>query len=73
MVFVSKKVLEELREEFPKGTRVELGWMDDLQAPPLGTQGTVEYVDDTGTIHVAWDNGSHLGAVYGEDSVSKVS
>jgi hypothetical protein len=33
-----------------------------------GCKGTVQYVDDMGTIHVDWDCGSSLGVVYGEDS-----
>ena len=48
-----------LRINYPKGTRVELVKMDDIQAPPVGTPGTVQLVDDTGTIMVDWDNGSH--------------
>ncbi len=46
--------------------------MDDLQAPPLGTLGTVIGVDDIGSIMVDWDNGSGLNVVYGEDVVRKV-
>ena len=46
--------------------------MDDVQAPPLGTKGTVVAVDDIGTIHVKWDNGSSLGIVLGEDLCRKV-
>ena len=46
--------------------------MDDLQAPPIGTKGTVRGVDDTGSIMVDWDNGSGLNVVYGEDEVRKV-
>ena len=38
-----------------------------------GLKGTVSCVDDTGTIHVDWDNGSHLGIVYGEDSCRKLN
>ena len=30
-------------------------------------------MDDTGTIHVHWDNGCCLGVVYGEDSCRKLS
>ena len=41
--------------------------MDDCQAPPIGTEGTVLGVDGIGSIMVAWDNGSHLNVVYGED------
>ena len=62
-----------LRERFPKGTRVRLVRMDDKQAPPPGCMGTVRLVDDIGTIHVAWDNGSSLGIVYGADEVDIVS
>ena len=40
---------------------------------PSGTKGTVKEVDDTGTIHVHWDNGCCLGVVYGEDSCRKLN
>lgn len=49
------------------GKRVELIYMNDKQAPVPGTQGTVTKIDDIGTIHVNWDNGSSLGLVTGED------
>ena len=42
------------------------------QAPPIGTQGTVMGVDDIGSIMVAWDNGSGLSVVLGEDLCRKV-
>ena len=61
-----------LRINYPKGTMVELVKMDDVQAPPLGTQGTVTEVDDIGTIMVDWDNGSKLGVVLGEDICRKI-
>ena len=64
---ISKKLLEDLRERYPEGTRVELVRMEDPQAPPVGTKGTVTAVDDIGTIHVKWDTGSTLGIAYGED------
>ena len=35
--------------------------MNDSQAVPPGTRGTVNYVDDLGTIHMNWDNGRTLG------------
>ncbi|WP_297025712.1 DUF4314 domain-containing protein, partial [uncultured Dialister sp.] len=50
-----------------EGTRVRLIAMDDRQAPPRGTEGTVQFVDDAGTIHVQWDTGSSLGLVPGAD------
>lgn len=61
-----------LRAAYPKGSRVELVQMDDVQTPPLGTQGTVQGVDDMGTIMVHWDNGSHLGVVLGANICHKI-
>lgn len=46
--------------------------MDDVQAPPIGTKGTVKGVDDIGSIMVSWDNGSSLSVVYGEDKCKKI-
>ena len=63
-----REVIEALRKRYPQGSRVELDSMDDPQAPPQGTRGTVLGVDDIGSIMVAWDNGSGLNVVYGEDS-----
>lgn len=65
--------IEALRAEFPKGTRVELVQMDDLQAPPPGTKGTVIGVDAIGSIMVSWDNGSGLNVVYGVDICKKIT
>ena len=42
------------------------------KAPPIGTRGTVEGVDDTASLLVAWDNGSHLNVIYGEDEVRRI-
>ena len=61
-----------LKDLYPAGTRVKLVEMNDIQAPPIGTLGTVMYVDDIGTIHIKWDNGSTPGAAYPEDRVSKI-
>ena len=61
-----------LKDLYPTGTRVKLVEMNDIQAPPIGTLGTVMYVDDIGTIHIKWDNGSTLGATYPEDRVTKI-
>lgn len=72
MKFPSKEIVEQVRRQYPVGTRVELVEMDDFQAPPIGTKGTVEGVDDTASLLVAWDNGSRLNVVYGEDEVRKI-
>ena len=72
MMFPSKETVDRIRKEYPRGTRVELVRMDDLQAPPPGTLGTVLGVDDTGSLLMRWDNGSGLNVVYGEDLVRKL-
>ncbi len=72
MIFPSKEIVEQVRRQYPVGTRVELVKMDDIQAPPIGTKGIVEGVDDTASLIVAWDNGSHLNVIYGEDEVRKI-
>ena len=64
---ITKATRDELRRKYKRGTRVELIKMDDPQAPPIGTKGTVTGVDDMGSIMVSWDNGSSLSLAYGED------
>ena len=73
MRFPSRAQVTAVRQKYPAGTRVELIRMDDPQAPPIGTKGTVIGVDDTGSIMIDWDNGSGLNVIYGEDLVSIVS
>lgn len=72
MRFPTHKQVEKMREIYPKDTRIELVKMDDVQAPPIGTKGTVLCVDDTGSLIVEWDNGSHLNVIYGVDRVRKI-
>lgn len=72
MKFPSREIVERIRREYPAGTRVELVRMDDVQAPPAGTKGTVLGVDDIGSIMVAWDNGCGLSVAFGEDLCQKV-
>ena len=71
MRFPNKETVERVRSQYPVGTRVELVEMDDAQAPPIGTQGTVTGVDDTGSLLVDWDNGSGLNVIYGVDRVKE--
>ena len=71
-MFVRKEIVERLRNEYPAGTRVELVRMNDIQAPPIGTCGTVIGVDDAASIMVSWDSGGSLSVVYGEDLCQKI-
>ena len=69
---MSEAKLRQLRAEFPTGTRIEPVSMDDPQAPPVGTKGTVRLVDAIGSPVVDWDNGSGLNVINGEDVVKKL-
>ena len=67
MKAISKEELKKLKTKYKIGTRVKLLKMNDIQAPEIGTLGTVRAVDDIGTVFVRWDNGLGLGVVYGQD------
>lgn len=70
---IRKEELETLREQYPPGCRIELLRMEDpYREMPSGLHGTVTGVDDTGSIHVRWDNGSSLAVVYREDECRKL-
>ena len=69
----SRELVKHIRDAYPAGPRVELVQMDDPQAPPIGTRGTVLGVDDIGSIMVSWDNGSGLSVAYGEDRCKVVA
>lgn len=68
---ITNSELNVLRKQFPTGCKVKLVEMDDPFAPPIGTTGVIRYVDDIGTIHVKWENGSGLGVVYGKDIIER--
>ena len=72
-MFPSKSTVDMIRKTYPIGTRVELIRMDDSQAPPVGTQGTVVGVDDTGSLLMRWDNGCGLNVLCGGDEVRTVT
>ena len=64
--------INKTKMDYPKGTKVVLINMEDKYAPPVGTKGEVMFVDDIGTIHTRWENGSSLGVVLGIDTVEKI-
>ena len=69
MRYPGREIIEKLKQEYPIGTRVILRKMDDWQAPPIGTKGTVQGVDDAASLLVKWDNGCGLNVVYGVDEL----
>ena len=73
MNFPSKAIIQSLRERYPQGTRIELVQMNDPYTKLIpGDKGTVQFVDDAGGIHINWDNGSSLAAVYGIDRIRNI-
>ena len=57
-----------LKKAYPSGTRIVLNSMSDDPRPiQSGMRGTVEAVDDIGTVHCEFDNGRSLGLIEGED------
>ena len=69
----SAEIVNSIRKVFPAGCRVKLLQMNDpWREMPEGLCGTVIHVDDMGTVHVNWENGSSLGVVYGVDRIQRV-
>lgn len=71
---IAPLVLNHLKEICKPGTRIKLIEMHDpYRKIDAGMIGTVKLVDDIGTVHVNWENGSTLGLVYGEDKYEILS
>ena len=68
-----EKTIERIRADFPIGSRVMMVYSVDPLVPiDGGTEGVVSSVDDIGTIHINWDNGSCLGVILGENVIEKI-
>ena len=56
-------VIKEMRDTYV-GRRVRLDYTSDPYTTlRSGDEGTIDHIDDTGTVFVKWDNGSSLGLV----------
>lgn len=64
-----KEKINMIKAKYLPGMRIRLIKMDDVQAPPIGTEGTVKSVDDVGNVKVQWDTGSCLRLVVDVDEV----
>ena len=69
MKFPNKAYLEQLRKQYPKGTKLQMITMrnEKYHVPP-GTVGEVTHIDDMGNIHICWQNGSSLAIIPEVDS-----
>ena len=72
MFGVTQKELEQLRQQYPKGTRLKLISMDDPHGVSAGTVGEVEFIDDIGQIHMKWENGSCLALIPEADKFIRI-
>ena len=64
-----ERLAKQYKALYPEGTRIELVMMGSDPRPiEPGTRGTVDHVDDLGTIHCSFDNGRRLGIIPEEDS-----
>lgn len=70
---LTHKEIEEIRLNYPPGTRILLIHMEDQWAVPSGTRGTVDHVDDAGQVYPKWDNGRTLAIVPQVDSFRKLT
>ena len=71
---IRREKIEYLKRQYPPGTRIQLHHMGDDPNPiPEGMTGTVDLVDDIGTIHCTFDNGRALGLIPGEGSFSVIA
>ena len=69
MKFPNKAYLENLRKQYPVGTKIQLISMRVEKYPILpGTIGEVTHIDDVGSIHMKWQNGSSLALIPEVDS-----
>lgn len=69
MKFPNKNYLEQLRKQYPVGTKIRLISMRNEKYPILpGTIGEVTHIDDMGSIHMKWQNGSSLALIPEVDS-----
>ena len=65
---ITRERIEEMRRQYPIGSRIVLHSMGDDPDPiPPGTEGKLAYIDDAGQIGVDWSNGRSLSVIPGVD------
>ena len=69
---IDRKMVERMKRMYLPGMKIRLVRMDDFQAPPAGTIGTVTGVDDIGSVMVKWETGSSLNVIPGEDEIEVI-
>ena len=61
---IDHEKVDRIKKQYPEGTRICLDCMGpDPHRMPDGSIGTVDFVDDAGTLFVNFDNGRIMGVV----------
>ena len=60
--------VKRLKETYIAGVKIRLTNMYGEPQMTESPEGTVDFVDDAGQIHVNWNNGSSLALIVGADS-----
>ena len=69
MKIPNKNIWNNSEKKYPAGTKLQLISMRDEKYPILpGTIGEVTHIDDLGSIHMKWQNGSSLAIIPEVDS-----
>lgn len=70
----NRRMAEQYRQTHPPGTRIVLlDTSETLQPVPIGTRGTIHFIDDQSQLHMKWDNGRSLAVIPSEDSFRKLT
>lgn len=68
-----QEAVEKIKNQYPIGTRIEMIHMEEQLSPvESGMKGTVQIVDDVGTLHMKWDNGRTIGIIPNKDQFKVV-
>ena len=64
----TEKEVQEIKEKYVAGTKIELIKMYDLLAPvEAGTKGIIDHIDGIGKLYIKWENGRTLPLIIGID------
>ena len=65
---IIREKVDRIKNQYPKGTQIELNSMKGEPQMPMGLKGVVDWVDDIGQLQMNWNNGSSLALNVDEDS-----
>lgn len=71
---MSQKLVEEIKLKYKPGMKLRLlkEMANEKNSIPVGEIGTIDFVDDVGTIHINWECGSSLGLIVNDDKFEEV-